>query len=214
MATVTGFTAARMLEIENATVVDGNIVGDNLILVTKDNTEINAGNVRGPQGIQGPIGEVSEAELTAAISPIQADVSTLEDTVAAHAIQLSGTNGFGLKLNLGPGSGTRVNTASYAYVPSCSAAFTPVGGAIYKVTFDFGLTHHADSQINIQIAQGGLILFGYSVHMVRVDKEYHYNYTWVGTIAAGAGTFNAQWNAPSPASGTIANARLILERIG
>ena len=52
MATVTGFTAEHMLEMENATVVDGNVVGNNLILVTKDGTEINAGNVRGPQGIK------------------------------------------------------------------------------------------------------------------------------------------------------------------
>jgi hypothetical protein len=206
-----------MLEIEQGTVVSGEIVGNDLVLETRGGTTINAGHVRGPQGIQGIQGlpgEVTQAELTAAISPIQADVSTLEDTVAAHAIQLSGTNGFGLKLNLGPGSGTRVNTASYAYIPSCSAAFTPVGGAIYKVTFDFGITHHADAQINIQIAQGASVLFGHGVQMVRVDKEYHYNYTWVGTIAAGAGTFGAQWNAPSPASGTIANARLVLERIG
>ncbi|MET0785658.1 MAG: phage tail protein [Paenisporosarcina sp.] len=53
MATVTGFTAARMLTIENTTVVDGDIVGDNLILLTREGTEIDAGNVRGPQGIQG-----------------------------------------------------------------------------------------------------------------------------------------------------------------
>lgn len=54
MATVTGFTAARMQTIEDSTVVDGNIVGDDLILLTRDNTEINAGNVRGPVGPTGP----------------------------------------------------------------------------------------------------------------------------------------------------------------
>ena len=56
MATVTGFTAERMLQIENTTVVDGDVVGDNLILLQRDGTQINAGNVRGPQGIQGPPG--------------------------------------------------------------------------------------------------------------------------------------------------------------
>lgn len=58
MATVTGYTAAKMDEINDSTVVDGDIVGDNLILKTRDNTEINAGNVRGPQGIQGVQGNV------------------------------------------------------------------------------------------------------------------------------------------------------------
>ena len=59
MATVTGFTAERMLQIEKTTVVDGDVVGDNLILLTREGTQINAGNVRGPQGAVGPAGPVS-----------------------------------------------------------------------------------------------------------------------------------------------------------
>lgn len=61
MATVTGFTAARMTQIENETVVDGDVVGDDLILTRRDGVTINAGNVRGPQGIQGLTGQVPEA---------------------------------------------------------------------------------------------------------------------------------------------------------
>jgi microcystin-dependent protein len=53
MATVTGFTAERMLAIENGTVVDGDVVGTDLILITRGGTQINAGSVQGPQGIQG-----------------------------------------------------------------------------------------------------------------------------------------------------------------
>lgn len=53
MATVTGLTAARMIEMENATVVDGDIVVNNLILKTRDGTTIDAGNVRGPIGLPG-----------------------------------------------------------------------------------------------------------------------------------------------------------------
>lgn len=62
MATITGLTAARMIEIESQSIVDGEIVGDNLILTRFDNDTIDAGNVRGPQGdkgdtgAQGPIG--------------------------------------------------------------------------------------------------------------------------------------------------------------
>jgi microcystin-dependent protein len=51
---VTGFTAERMLAMEDATVISGAVVGDDLILTTKDGTEIDAGNVRGPQGDVGP----------------------------------------------------------------------------------------------------------------------------------------------------------------
>jgi hypothetical protein len=50
-----------MKEIEDTTVVDGVVTGENLILTRRDATQINAGSVRGPQGVQGPIGEVSEA---------------------------------------------------------------------------------------------------------------------------------------------------------
>lgn len=66
MATVTGLTAERMLEIEAASIVDGEVVGDDLILTRHDETEINAGNVRGPIGPQGPEG--------ATVSPLQVQV--------------------------------------------------------------------------------------------------------------------------------------------
>src|SRR3954447_1946204 len=56
MATITGLTADRMLEIEAASVVDGDVVGNDLFLTRKDGTLINAGNVRGPQGAPGPMG--------------------------------------------------------------------------------------------------------------------------------------------------------------
>lgn len=53
MAEITGFTADRMLAIEDASIVDGNVVGDDLILVKHDGTPINAGNVRGETGATG-----------------------------------------------------------------------------------------------------------------------------------------------------------------
>lgn len=56
MSTITGLTASRMLEIEAASIVDGEVVADNLILTRQDGTPIDAGNVRGPQGPAGPTG--------------------------------------------------------------------------------------------------------------------------------------------------------------
>jgi hypothetical protein len=71
MAKVTGFTAERMLVIENETVVDGEVQGDNLILLTREGTPIDAGNVRGPQGPQGtpgaPSGATSVNDQTGAV---------------------------------------------------------------------------------------------------------------------------------------------------
>ena len=63
MGQITGFTAERMLAIENGTVVDGHISGSNLILEKKDGGLIDAGNVRGPQGIAGPPGGIADAPI-------------------------------------------------------------------------------------------------------------------------------------------------------
>jgi microcystin-dependent protein len=57
MATVTGLTAARMAEIEGASVISGEIVADHLILTKFDGTTIDAGALpAGPTGPQGPSG--------------------------------------------------------------------------------------------------------------------------------------------------------------
>lgn len=56
MATVTGFTAARMLEIEETTVVDGRIDAGDLILIQRNLDEINVGPILGPTGPQGDVG--------------------------------------------------------------------------------------------------------------------------------------------------------------
>lgn len=72
MATVTVLTAEKMLEIEAASVVDGDVSGDNLILTRHDGTEINAGNVRGPQGPQGNIATADWLDWTPSFSGIGA----------------------------------------------------------------------------------------------------------------------------------------------
>lgn len=53
MTVVTGFTAARMQAIEDNTIVDGDVIVNDLILTKHNGTQVNAGNVRGPQGAQG-----------------------------------------------------------------------------------------------------------------------------------------------------------------
>jgi hypothetical protein len=53
MPTVTGLTAARMQEIEDAPITDANVVGEDLILITRGGAQINAGSVEGPQGPAG-----------------------------------------------------------------------------------------------------------------------------------------------------------------
>lgn len=57
MATVTGFTAERMQEIEDSTVVDGMVdINGHLILIKRDTSTIDAGLVQGEQGLPGTPG--------------------------------------------------------------------------------------------------------------------------------------------------------------
>lgn len=57
MATVTGFTAERMKEIEDTTIVGGFVNEEyHLILQQRNGVEIDAGPVRGPVGPVGPTG--------------------------------------------------------------------------------------------------------------------------------------------------------------
>jgi hypothetical protein len=62
MATVTGLTATRMLQIEASSIIDGDIVGTDLILTRHDGTQINAGSIVGPGGL--PLGIVVATSLT------------------------------------------------------------------------------------------------------------------------------------------------------
>lgn len=55
MATVSGLTKERMLEIEAKCIIDGAVdLSGNLVLETRDGTRIEAGNLKGPKGDQGP----------------------------------------------------------------------------------------------------------------------------------------------------------------
>lgn len=63
MATVTGYTAARMQEIEDGSIVGGEVVGDDLVLTRRDGGTITAGPVVGPAGPTGPSGGVEDHGL-------------------------------------------------------------------------------------------------------------------------------------------------------
>lgn len=80
MATVTGFTADRMLEIENETVVSGLVdVNGDLLLYTREGTEINAGYVKGDPGDDATVPDASETVKGKAEIATSAEVITGTD---------------------------------------------------------------------------------------------------------------------------------------
>jgi microcystin-dependent protein len=72
MATITGLTAERMLAIEGESIVDGSIIGGNLILTKFDGTTIDAGPVVGPTGPAGPQGTPGVAGVSSIPGEIKA----------------------------------------------------------------------------------------------------------------------------------------------
>lgn len=97
MATVTGLTAERMLAIEAGSVVDGDVVGDNLILTKHDGSQVNAGNVRGPVGPAGPVG--ADLAVLAAIPVL--DVGVLNQIRAGRQLTAVDFTNMGLSAPLG-----------------------------------------------------------------------------------------------------------------
>ena len=105
MAEVTGFTSDRMRIIENETVVDGEVQGDNLILMTREGVPIDAGNVRGPIGPVGPpIADGNKGDVTVSATgtnwQINADAVTNAELAEMPAGTLKGAINAGNPVDL------------------------------------------------------------------------------------------------------------------
>lgn len=83
MATATGMTAARMLQIEGASVVSGEVVGDDLILKTHNGVTFNAGNVRGDVGPSGSSDPQELADLVNEVGGPNPLAVAIDDKIAA-----------------------------------------------------------------------------------------------------------------------------------
>src|SRR5687768_9116795 len=81
MATVTGYTAAHMDEIANTCIINGAVdLSGNLDLITRDGTHIAAGNIKGPQGIQGPAGDPTELRVRPALGDEEVKLAIADAT--------------------------------------------------------------------------------------------------------------------------------------
>lgn len=108
MATITGLTAERMLEIEAASVVDGDVSGNDLILTRKDGSLINAGNVRGPVGPAGPMGSA----LSVVTAQQILDVGLPNQIRAGRQLTPSDFTNMGLSVPLGLWNLSNANDSS------------------------------------------------------------------------------------------------------
>lgn len=145
MTTVTGLTAARMLDIEQNSIVDGSVVGDNLILEKQSGTTIDAGDVRGPEGPPGS-SAFSVAEAILAFDP--SSFWKLNEPSGNFA-DSSSTPG-GVPLTPGAGATTRHRRGYRSSQSVLVNADTPLGtaGDVYRFTagaFSLLCLHRTDT---------------------------------------------------------------------
>lgn len=129
MATVTGMTAAAMQAIVDDNIIDGEIVGSNLILSTRGGTPIDAGVVVGPQGDPGVDGDdgapgaAGPAGPTALVGdPVEIATSTGALNSSGAIVGLSRTNvpvvagnRYGLKADFAVDFSSLANTAEWHF---------------------------------------------------------------------------------------------------
>lgn len=159
MATVTGLTAARMLDIEAGSVVDGEVVAGNLILSKFDGSQINAGSVVGPQGPQGPQGDPgtngvgvpvggSAGQLLSKVSGTNYDTAWVSPAVVGIGTSLPGS----------PANGDEYILVDSLTAPTYAWRFRYVSGIsdAYKWVFIGGADMLAinDAQQNVSGASG------------------------------------------------------------
>lgn len=141
MPSVTAFTAARSLAIEQQAVVGAEVVNGDLIMRRQNNSTFSAGSVAGPEGPPGPTGDVSAAQLAAAVANLQSEIS-----------------------NSGLGVVGRVSVAGSAYtlnapnafedIPGASVTFTPSPGRLYRISGQCGASSAAGSEGVMRLIEG------------------------------------------------------------
>lgn len=147
MATVTGFTAERMLAMEDATIIDGTVVGNDLILVTKAGVQINAGNVRGPQGNQG---------IPGPLTTVDADARYLKLTGGSVSGRITANTSEGLRIvhATGPFSSFYIDSTRVGYIQGQTDEFKLVAEDSNPITFYTG----GDEKVRVPHALGQEIL--------------------------------------------------------
>lgn len=151
---ITGFTADRMLEIENGTVVSAEVNGDgDLILTKKDLSTVNAGHVIGPMGPGGPGGGIPKATVFPS-SPADGDILIRTDQAFDPLWKFS--DGAWQRIS-GVGKGAQIYATTQQTISG--GFFTPL--SMVGVNFDdFGMFNSgAPTRLTVPTGMDGRWLF-------------------------------------------------------
>ena len=135
MAEVTGLIATRMLAIEANSIVDGDIVGDNLVLKKHNGSTVVAGNVRGAPGVNGdPGGTGPPGPLITGVISMFAGSTAPTGTLICNGAAVSRTTYAALYAVIGTTYGVGDNTTTFN-LPNLEGR-VPVGRKAVDAKFD------------------------------------------------------------------------------
>jgi len=158
MATVTSYTANRMKEIEDTTIVDGDVVAGELILTRRDGITINAGDVVGPQGNPGPQGDPGADASFAGYTEPRVDLGTTSGVV---------TLDFGVAnvWRINPNGAVTIQFANLPPVGEVASGTLIIENSAYAFTWPAG-TQFANGVAPILNGKTIISMFAYSTTMM------------------------------------------------
>lgn len=170
MATITGFTAARMLAIEQNTIVSGLIVDGHLILTTQGGQQIDAGQAK---GVDAALGSVTVAPDTTivrtndgrakAATPTQADDLTTKAYVDIRTTQMKIVRltavpvANGLVVNLGY-AGLAVRSNNISIDPNNSSRIIFAQAGSYQINISMSWTANASGSRQVRLFNNGGVI--------------------------------------------------------
>lgn len=108
MVSVTGLTEEKMVEIDGLSIVDSDVVGNNLILTRRDGSTVDAGSVKGVDGGGGVLGDKYFARSTS--------TQSLTTGVITDVTSYAFVSGLSTLFTIGSGTTFTANQAGLYYI--------------------------------------------------------------------------------------------------
>ena len=226
MATVTGYTAARMKQIEDKAITSGTVVSGNLILYPKNypvETSINAGSVIGPAGPTGPAGSVNTGDLNTAVAVVNDRFKKVPSVMNKLPSTSKQVITHDIKTPISFTGADDWDTSAFHTSTDLRKFVVPAGaGGIYQVTWNafftsasfLGGTRYISISKNSVTAANEFAQFqqdhintisnlslGVTEHILLIPGDYlvanAYHFTG-GTNQSVHGTFHMQWMSEAP----------------
>jgi hypothetical protein len=166
-----------MKEIEDSAIIDGDVVGNDLILTRYDTAQINAGSVRGAQGVKGDTGLAGPpAVVTSTTRPANPTVGMMIYETDTKKLLIYNGTAWNLPSNI-----PKLNSHFQARRTTALAIPNGVFTEVPMPTVDEFTGSGTWNGTAITIGTAGLYIVGYSIVWVTNGNGSRLGYIWDGT---------------------------------